>query len=111
LSTIQRIRFHHPLTVRGGDICSSCFPSHVVTCAETFLLNGQFRQRCVGVSGAELHNWQIGSCGHPRFARLLAVRILWWRRIHANILHFGSTCAFQIGLRSSFLRCPINCFR
>jgi hypothetical protein len=27
LSTIQRIRFHHPLTVRGGDICSSCFPS------------------------------------------------------------------------------------
>jgi hypothetical protein len=47
----------------------------VVSCVQTLQVNGHSRQRCVSVSGAALHNLQIGSCGRPRLARLLAVNI------------------------------------
>jgi hypothetical protein len=46
-----------------GDVARrSTLPSCVVNCVHTSRVNGQSKQRCVGVLGADLHKGQIGSC-------------------------------------------------
>jgi hypothetical protein len=92
------------------DVCRFFLPSSEVNRVHTLWVNEQCRHRCMGVSGAALHNLHIGSCGQFRLARLLAVRILCWR-IHAKIRHLGLAFAFQIGGRVGFLHRPKNCIR
>jgi hypothetical protein len=55
-SKVLRICFHHHVMVRGGGCCKSCLLNCVVKCVQTFQVNEHSRQRCVGVSGATLHN-------------------------------------------------------
>jgi hypothetical protein len=71
LSKERRICFHQPLIVCDDVVCRSCIPSYVVRCVQTFLVYGHRKHKCLGVSGTVLHNWHLGSCGHPRFSRCL----------------------------------------
>jgi hypothetical protein len=106
LSKERRIRLHQELIACEDDICRSGLPICDIRSIRTFWVNGQWRHKCAGVSGAALHSWHIGSCGHLRLARLLAVRILCCSRIQAKIRHLGSACAFQIGVRAGFFVVP-----
>jgi hypothetical protein len=50
---------------------------------------------------AQAHNLHKGSFAHPRFSKLLGVRIFLWRS-QAKNRHLGSVLAFQIGPMYNF---------
>jgi len=71
---------------------------------QTAWAKGQSKQRYLGA----LQRAQETSCGHPRRARLSAVRTLSWMRIQANTLHLFSVLARQIRSVLKLLKDPIN---
>jgi hypothetical protein len=73
---------------------------------QTSWAKGQVRHRWSPNSIGPLHRAQDGWCGHPRRARLSAVRSLFWMSTQAKNLHLFSVLARQMRLICGWCRNP-----
>jgi hypothetical protein len=110
LSKDRRIRFHHPLVVCDDGVCRYCISSCVVRCVQTFLVYEHWKHKCVGVSGVVLHNWHLGSCGHPRFQIVCGENFVLEEDPRKDST-FSLCMRFPNRGESWFFRLPKNCIR
>lgn len=53
------------------------------------------KRMCRAVSGEVRQSWQVGWCGHPRFAKRSAVHKRFWTASQAKKRHFGGAQVFH----------------